>query len=450
YRCGPADGSKPHTFTPPLPRAHVHAGESCRECLELRGFHRGERSVARRHRLPARVVARGLSDAALGLSYAKTGLGALTAAGLPTRPGRRRPPAKPPRPRRRWSTRKRKRRSPASKNMGRFWQIGAGLVEAFAPVVWAPVEARLRQRAASMREAGQPLVWILDELPIYGRDAAGNAKKSGGYAILVLAELDWTDPAVPGATKLRLVRAMPALNGTAWRLAFAEMGYVPDMILSDASTSIISGVSRHFGTPGPLFVPSIWHIGQALENNALEDALRGPYRDAFRAHLAQLARDGKAMESVAAWHTWWDTLGALAIQSRAVRLDDLRRSRANYEDRMAAALPALLADPRLGMSTGGIESLNHTWIDPLLAQRQYQFANIERTNNLFDLAVCRSEGAFTDLNAVAALIEADELPWGGWTVPLRAIADPQPRRGTYSSLRDEALMNAIAEERGLL
>lgn len=116
---------------------------------------------------------------------------------------------------------------------------------------------------------------------------------------------------------------------------------------------------------------------------------------------------------------------------------------------MAAALPALLVEPRLRQSTGGLESLIQASVEPILHRRRHQFGNIERTNILFDLAICRAEGAFRDLNAVVRLIEADELPWGGWTVPLRAIADPAPRNGRYRSLRDETQMVAVAEERGL-
>ena len=62
YRCTPADGSKPHSFTPPLPRDHVHENaEDCAHCEELRGVHRGDTAVARRHSWSSRVVARGLA-----------------------------------------------------------------------------------------------------------------------------------------------------------------------------------------------------------------------------------------------------------------------------------------------------------------------------------------------------------------------------------------------------
>src|SRR5690606_36266008 len=70
YRCVPDDGSKPHKFTTVLPRDHVHAGnEDCAECRELRGVHRGETAVARRHSWSTRVVVRGLERLAGGETY---------------------------------------------------------------------------------------------------------------------------------------------------------------------------------------------------------------------------------------------------------------------------------------------------------------------------------------------------------------------------------------------
>lgn len=76
YRCTPPDGGKPHVFTPPLARDHVHAGhEQCDECDERRGVHHGETTVARRHSWPGRLVARGLADLAAGRSYGDTRCG---------------------------------------------------------------------------------------------------------------------------------------------------------------------------------------------------------------------------------------------------------------------------------------------------------------------------------------------------------------------------------------
>ena len=445
-----------HTFTPPLPRHHVAAGDQCAECLELRGYHRGEVAVARRHRLAARTTAKLLNDLSQGTSYALAGKEALAALGITVGATvRRRPSETPPpaRPRLREANQdeERRPRSIATRISGRCWHVGAGLVEAFSPVLWAQVEADLRERAVRNRALG-PAVWIIDEQPIYALDANRKRKKTDGYSVLVLAELDWSDPADPGAAKIRLVRALPKATSVAWRLVFDEMGYRPDMVLSDAGTPIIAAVKRHWSIDPPLLVPSTWHLGRALESNALKVAVRGnsPESKALRDHLGELRRDGSALSSVEGWHAWWRQLRDLGRATKRVKIADLDRSRTNYEARMADALPALLADPRLRQSTGGIESLIRTWVEPLLARRRHSFANIERTNNLLDLAVCRSEGLFRDLNRVARLIEEDEGPHGGWTVPLRSIADPQPRRGWNRSLRDEGQMIAVADERGLL
>lgn len=81
YRCSPTDGSKAHSFTPALPRDHVHAAEGgCPECEELRGVHHGETAVARRHSWPTRLVARALAELARGGSYADVSRQALRSA----------------------------------------------------------------------------------------------------------------------------------------------------------------------------------------------------------------------------------------------------------------------------------------------------------------------------------------------------------------------------------
>src|SRR4051812_11225943 len=73
YRCvyGTKSDGKPmwHTFTPPLPRDHVHDdGRTCAECDQLRGVHHGDTAVARQHAWTARVVARGLDQLSMGAS----------------------------------------------------------------------------------------------------------------------------------------------------------------------------------------------------------------------------------------------------------------------------------------------------------------------------------------------------------------------------------------------
>jgi hypothetical protein len=72
------------------------------------------------------------------------------------------------------------------------------------------------------------------------------------------------------------------------------------------------------------------------------------------------------------------------------------------------------------------------------------------TNLLFDLVVAAHHGAFDDHAAVARLLRADTTVHDGRTVALRSIADPRPRRGSYSSLRDTTLLNDLARQKGPL
>lgn len=73
-----------HTYTPPLPRDHVHPhnhNDHCDECDELRGIHNGDTAVARRHGWSTRIVARGLDKLAHGASYASVSQWAVEATG---------------------------------------------------------------------------------------------------------------------------------------------------------------------------------------------------------------------------------------------------------------------------------------------------------------------------------------------------------------------------------
>jgi hypothetical protein len=87
-------------------------------------------------------------------------------------------------------------------------------------------------------------------------------------------------------------------------------------------------------------------------------------------------------------------------------------------------------------------------IDPLLERRRTGFGNIERTNHLLDLVVALEHGAFDNLAEVARQLRDDATGHGGWTVPLRDVADPRPAGG-YSSLRDPTLLAEVAKQRGI-
>lgn len=473
YRCTPADGSKPHAFTPMLPRDHVHDGEEhCDHCEELRGIHRGETAVARRHSWSTRIVARGLEQLAIGATYADVSRWAIRVSGTKRIRKSVAPAA---------GASAKKKRSAASKESQNCWHIAADWVEAFGPVVYGPVDAELRERALAERDrldaliaAGQPLerpqVVLIDDVPVYGRnlDDKKRSRRDAGYFVLVAAELLWpdqssdddahfdpfaapTDPVI----KLRLVRTMAKSNTQSWRLVFDELGYHPDFVVADAGTGIAAAIAAHYDPARTRFIPSLWHVAQAVELSLADTPgafiVTAAGKELVRPlaeHVRKLSRTSGVLATTATWSSWWDELLAL-LRTHKLPIEKVQARRRSYEPAMASALAALAANPQVPVSTGGLETLIAKQVKPLLAMRRASFGNIERTNTLFDLVVARQHNAFDNLGDVAKLLRVDSEHHDGWTVPLRSISDPRPKGGSYSSLRDATLLNTLASQRGL-
>lgn len=116
---------------------------------------------------------------------------------------------------------------------------------------------------------------------------------------------------------------------------------------------------------------------------------------------------------------------------------------------MLQALTTIAAHPQVPVSTAVVEAVIRHTLEPAIAERKAGLANIERTYRLLDLIVARGHRSFDDLNTVAAMLRGDAEPDGGRSTPLRHVADPRPRRGRYSSLRDATLVYELAKDRGL-
>jgi hypothetical protein len=366
--------------------------------------------------------------------------------------------------------------SEASKASRNSWHIAADWVEAFGPALYLPIDEQLRTDALAERARldglradgstlDRPQVILVDDVPVYGRDLdrKGRSRRDAGYFVLVVAELHWPtrviddDPFMTAApsSKLRLVRAMAKSNTAAWRLVFHELGYEPDFVVADAGSGIAAAIRAHFDPAHTKFIPSLWHLAQKVEL-ALADVpgavtvgpsgreLMPPLRD----HVRMLSRTSGVLASTVSWAKWWDDLLAILATHR-LAADDVLSRRKSYEAAMAAVLADLTRFPGVPVSTGGLETLIARQVTPLLAMRRTSFGNIERTNLLFDLVVARQHGAFDNLGEVAKLLRYDTEAHDGWTVPLRAVSDPRPRGGSYSSLRDTTLLSRLAKREGL-
>ena len=457
YRCKPPGGERPHQFTPVLARDHVHAGrDQCDTCDELRGVHHGDRSAAWRHSWNARLVARGLERLSLGESYSAVGRWAREVTDTDERRHRHVERTEP--------LPERERANPARLRRN-AWQTAADWTEVFAPAVTEPVLERLRVRGqaiaeanAAAREEGQPYepqVLLVDDVPVYGQTIAGGHRRDGGFYLLVVAEQRLTSRGVR-QLKLRLVRALAKSDTPAWRLVFDELGYEPDIVLSDAGTGIVAAVQAHFDPSRTTWMPSLWHVGQAIEEALAASGtalVQGPAGrqliSPLRAHLSLLSRESGVLGSVASWAGWWDELEDV-VATNGLPLDRVRVRRRNYEGPIATALPVVTGSAHVPLTSGGLEKLIERRVSPLLAGRRHAFGNVERTNNLFDLTVALDHGAFDSLAEVARLIEADMQAHDGHAPPLRDIADRKRGNQYYSSLRDEHALHRLAASRKLL
>jgi hypothetical protein len=467
YRCYPNSDREFHRFTPPLPREHVHSGdEACAQCEEFRGMHHGEPSISRKQSWSSRLVAETLRDLSRGMTYADASVRMRRV----TKRTRTRSMPNPP-----------KNAYTGSRWSKNAWHIAADWCETFSPVLWDHVEEQFRQRTVELQEraaaralAGEanptPSMIVIDDIPVHARavDADGAKVARRDYFVLVVGEVVWGGGGARGGrlertVSLRLVRAYPSNDHHAWKLLFDELGYSPDFILADAGKGIMKAV-REFYKGSAVFIPSVYHAREAVEKGLWETTgakdSRSPkgvreLRPELAEHMAGLRRKRLATMTVAAWAEWWDELEAI-LTRLGLPLEKTLRRRRNYEQPIAEVLPLIAAYPQLPISTGGLETTMHKRIEPILANRAHAFANIERTNRLFDLVVCNDNDLFDDMTEVISLLRADSAAHDGWSTPLREVADPQPPRQPgkprperYSSLRDPQLMRDIARSRGL-
>ncbi|GAA1434677.1 hypothetical protein GCM10009641_28660 [Mycobacterium cookii] len=359
------------------------------------------------------------------------------------------------------------------------WHLAADLVEQYAPLIWRSVNARMQERDRKLRTrndqlleanptAGlaQPLTWLLDEQPVvvWAKNSAGKRVRRY-WSVLVLVEVRWHDPMDPMSFpqreyRLRLMRAYPRPNHTAWRLMFDEVGVRPDFVVADHASAIGNAVDLHFG-PGVVgFVPSMFHMRRNLREALLDTKAattivqgRKTLVEPLAKHLDLLHRDDLAALTPADWARWWDDLEhhAARLGVPVAGMTDRRRL---YEPRVAKAMPLLTAQPHLPASNAAVENRIRHLLEPFLTNRKQMYRNLARLNFLLDLAVARQQGAFTDLEDVAKLIHDDNEAAGGWAPQPRTLADPQPPKpktgdlpARYASLFNAHLVEVLAGDR---
>jgi hypothetical protein len=318
---------------------------------------------------------------------------------------------------------------------------------------------------------GRPQVLLLDDIPFQTKgkfDGALTQRMSRDYFVLGAATIVWPERAPAQAppapddryTHLRLLRAYPTNGSASWQLLFQELGfkpgvYEPEFILADAGTGLRRGVTDFFEQA--IFVPSLFHIHRALQS-ALEFQTPGAYlitdkgpalHPDIAAHLGWLTANRLRSIDTKQWNAWWDDFETL-LERLGLAPEKIQQRRSTYQESVEQILPALRRNPGVPLSTGGFETILQARVQAVLTGREHGFANIERTNNLLDLVVCRDRGVFNDKPAVIEALRAEALRYDGWSAEPRAVADPQPpiEEGVYSSLRDRSLLLELVRARG--
>lgn len=511
YLCRPhgrGEDADKHSFAPPLSREKVTPHSACATCDELLSPHAGTLTAARHTSWVLHQQAFALNELSMGASYSQTGLLLRERRGdvlahLATHETDQEHPEPEPR-----ETAKvpqeltahdgpevaddgsgepeteskagplapsQERSISASAQDGRSaWQLAANLVEQYAPLLYGEVTERIRAREADARATNDaqladspdeplltPLTYVLDELPVYIRSTTDRVRRS--YSLLVVTEVAWeprrtsNDP-VRHHNRLRLARVYPRSDATAWRLVLDELGVRPDFVIADAADAIRLAVAKQWDGQTQL-IPSLFHARRNLRK-PLADGRRTSHVVEGRRrvlpelgkHLARLDRDELVNLTPADWAAWWDDL-ATKVAALGAPVETLIAQRRTYEDRIGDAIPLLRTHPHLPASNAAVENRIRQDLDPFLTNRKQAFRNLARTNFLFDLAVCRAQGAFTDLADLAERIRVWNEQAGGWAPQPRVVVDTQPAGTTgpqrYSSLLNPLLVPALAKTRSI-
>lgn len=434
YRCTPVHG-EPHTFTPRLPRQAVVAGETCPACGQGRCVHRGETVVARGHRYPTWVVAEALRELGGGQSYGAVSVRAFERLGggqsdlLARMTGDTDAPG------------------PGQGNRKNAWRLAADWTELFAPVLWEPwarqriaevervLELPARQRPASLV--------VIDDIPVFRtQKVRGRAEQK--FAVLAAFEVFVPREQRPAEHRLRLLRAFPRHDGSAYRLLLNELGYTPDFVLSDGATGIFQAVRSTLRTGGRSFQPmlSAYHVRRHLRRLFATLRSRGDF------HPGELDVDLETWmfcASTSAWQTWWSQFEARAraqgLSPSAWNTKWVQRYKPVFDAQMPV-LDELGAAPR---TSGALEAVLHSTIKPSVVSRARGFGNLVRTNRVLDLMVLAANNQLDNTAALTATLRGDAEQHAGFAAPTRSIVDT----GTYRSLTDPATLDDLVSAAGL-
>jgi len=511
YYCEPVGGTR-HRFSPALSRQAVAPMSSCAGCDELLSPHKGALTASRHTPWTLTSIVQSLNNLSLGRSYAEvgielraqhravtshhhgthhaavgagsatatgaaattaTGASAATLAATEVAAAASTPSAS--------SSLDSSSSSSFSRDQGRnTWHLAANLVEQYSPILFKETSRAIVEREKKLRAKNDailaenpettlraPIVYLLDDVPIFinSRGSKRVRNQNNAWAMLVVVELLWNEPKDPFSyptsdARLRLVRAYPRNSEEAWALVLNELEVVPDFIIADASPSINAAYLRTYTNRKPTFIPSLYHINKNIRE-VLAKVPGGATKKGKKVYLNKLineaasfmSRDDLVKLTPKELSASWDKLIA-AVAATDGKTKQIIGQRISNEPRMLESIKTLTKYPFLPASNASVESKIRKDLDQFLENRKARYRNLARTNFLLDLAVCRSQGAFNDLEKLGKLIRESNEAASGWAPAPRAITDHQPlgvgvSAPIYSSLLSTPLLTKLSAARGI-
>lgn len=427
YQCRDPEGvERRHTFSAVLPRDAVEDDTHCEDCKVLTPSNAGAEAPTRRTNYPADVIYSVLRDLASGLAYTHASMRALRLMKRPT--GRSRSVRDASGARIEVDELNDAGQFSPDREQKAHWHIAADILERYGPIVAELAFAEMAADEKADREAGLPVVYFADEVPVK-RDFARSSSLNAApvvWCALVITRTKWvkdprTGKAVGRSNELVRIRALPNATTEAWQLALSELK-APDFLVADGAAAIEKAAKLTWGRK-TTFVPCTYHALTNITKRLTPTGDQPPQK--LRDHLFALTRAGMAADGRAHVTGWFDELDRLADVEDISR-DAVAAIRRQYQPLLirTAAVAQANNHPEVQVSNAAVEADIQKWVGRMTTRRGAMMTNLPRTNLLGDVIVAGANDKLLHQHTVTNAIREASHETSGWAAPPRYLTEP--------------------------
>lgn len=329
------------------------------------------------------------------------------------------------------------------------WHVAADLLEVFGPTASQMASSVIAADIDAYRAANLPVVYIADDLNVYRKFARSrrHATSVVRWNALVLTRKHWHTGDTGGTYSNRLVnlRALPTLDTAAWSIVLSEVAQ-PDFLVADGSSSIAAAAAAVWGSAVEL-VPCVYHLGVNLSRKLagaggnLPVKLTDHLSLLNRANLSKVSHPADLDESFLDW--FFTEMAALTDAAGLPRSTFYEAEKTYRPQLERVAQIAQTYGPVVPLSNTAAERVINTLVKPLTGARGPLFTNLARTNLLCELVVAGHNGVLDDEHTLGHAIQDLNRANFGWANPNRDLTEPA---GTFG-LQDPGVIPILAGPR---